>query len=451
MQHGISRWERDRTKELHTAWMNGSGTMIWENVFGQWVGWNERDKAMLRIISPIQKRYANLFSGGGWIPMVDENPIQDIYSNLWYANGIRLWTLVNRSENRIVGELLHIETKAGKTYFDLIQGKEIFAQIQEPQTLLTGEIAPRGIGCFIAGTPEALGNDFKVFLSAQSDRYKTLDFRTSFPELQAKPVPVVRTKRTKNSPEGMLQIPSFKGTLEVEFRVRELGFYSSIDPSFVNIGAPALHHSKTFSLETNLESFFIDEVPVTNSQYHQFLKATGWLPKERQNFLKHWMGGRIPAGKEEHPVVYIDLNDARAYAAWAGKRLPTEHEWQFAGQGFEKNKFPWGERMETGFCNAGESGGTKPVKFYPKGKSFFGCYDLCGNTWELTESEHTDGRSRFCILKGGSFYEAKGSDWYFDGGPKPLNFSAKQLLIFSGLDRCSTIGFRCVADRWLPY
>ena len=245
---------------------------------------------------------------------------------------------------------------------------------------------------------------------------------------------------------GMVNIPSFNGTLEVTFRVREVGFYSSIDPSFVNCGAPALHHHKTFSLEVNLPNFLMDESPVTNSQYNEFLKATGYTPKVAQNFLKHWMGGKIPPGKEDHPVVYVDLIDARAYAAWAGKRLPTEQEWQFAGQGTQNNIYPWGNELEAGFCNSGESGGTTAVKAFPKGKSVFGCYDMVGNTWELTESEHSDGRNRFCILKGGSFYKAKGSDWYFDGGAHALNFAAKQLLIFPGIDRCSTIGFRCTAD-----
>lgn len=102
--------------------------------------------------------------------------------------------------------------------------------------------------------------------------------------------------------------------------------------------------------------------------------------------------------------------------------------------------------MQTEFCNGGESGDTTPVKAFPNGKSDFGCYDLCGNTWEMTESEHSDGRNRFCILKGGSFYKALYSDWYFDGGPKPLNFASKQLLIYPGIDRCATIGFRCAAD-----
>lgn len=446
IQHGISRWQRDRTKELHTAWMNGSGSMIWENVFGQWVGWNKRDMSILRIMSPIQKRYSNLFCGEGWIPMADQTPVPDVYANLWYDNGIRLWTIVNRSENNIEGEILHLEPNAGDSYFDLIQGIEIPAPDQQKQAVLSGMLSPRGIGCIIAAPLEALGNDFKAFLANQFNIYKTLDYSTEFPSIQAKQLPVIHSKRIKSSIKGMVEIPSFSGSLEVIFRVREVGFYHSTDASFVDIGAPALHYPRTFSLGVNLSGFLLDETPVTNSQYEQFLKATGYTPKEPQNFLKHWSGGKIPSGKENHPVVYVDLSDARAYAAWLGKRLPTEKEWQFAAQGHENKKYPWGQELTPGFCNSGELGDTTAVNAYPKGKSVFGCYDLCGNTWELTESEHSDGRNRFCILKGGSWYKAKGSDWYFDGGPQPNSFAAKQLLIFPGIDRCSTIGFRCAVD-----
>ncbi|MBC7813695.1 MAG: SUMF1/EgtB/PvdO family nonheme iron enzyme, partial [Burkholderiales bacterium] len=76
----------------------------------------------------------------------------------------------------------------------------------------------------------------------------------------------------------------------------------------------------------------------------------------------------------------------------------------------------------------------------------FGLYDICGNVWEWTESERSDGRTRFALLKGGSFYKAHGSEWYADGGPQTNDFAAKFLLMYSGLDRCATIGFRCAVD-----
>ena len=76
----------------------------------------------------------------------------------------------------------------------------------------------------------------------------------------------------------------------------------------------------------------------------------------------------------------------------------------------------------------------------------FGCYDMCGNTREWTESERADAHTPFYTIRGGSFYKAEGSRWYADGGPQPTNVAAKLLLSWPALDRCDTIGFRCVVD-----
>jgi hypothetical protein len=71
---------------------------------------------------------------------------------------------------------------------------------------------------------------------------------------------------------------------------------------------------------------------------------------------------------------------------------------------------------------------------------------MYGNTWELTGNEYSDGRTWFVMLKGGSCFKAEGSVWYMDGGPQKNSFFAKMLLMWPGLDRCSTVGFRCAAD-----
>jgi formylglycine-generating enzyme required for sulfatase activity len=71
---------------------------------------------------------------------------------------------------------------------------------------------------------------------------------------------------------------------------------------------------------------------------------------------------------------------------------------------------------------------------------------MCGNVWQWTESERNDGRTRFCMIRGGSYFAPQGSDWYVDGGPRAASFSTKFLLMWPGLDRCATIGFRCAMD-----
>jgi formylglycine-generating enzyme required for sulfatase activity len=239
----------------------------------------------------------------------------------------------------------------------------------------------------------------------------------------------------------MAVIPGANFLLRVEFRIRECGFYES--QTDISLTGSNLHRFVTLERQETLAPCALDLTPVTNVQYASFLKASGYRPRHPENFLKHWINGAPPAGMEEHPVVYVDLEDARAFARWAGKRLPTEVEWQFAAQGPQGWRYPWGNQMNPGVCNDGSTDGTTPVRAFPEGKSPFGCLDMCGNTWEWTESEHSDGRTRFCLIKGGSYYQAKGSSWYMDGGPQPACLSAKYLLMWPGLDRCATIGFRC--------
>ena len=118
--------------------------------------------------------------------------------------------------------------------------------------------------------------------------------------------------------------------------------------------------------------------------------------------------GEVPAD-DGSPLTGLSLDEARAYAAAVGARLPTEFEWQLAA-------------ADPGFRRA------EPL------------------VWNWTESEHSDGITRFAILKGGCAYRAAGSEWYFDGGPRPPEFSAKLLLAGLGVDRSPSIGFRLAWD-----
>jgi formylglycine-generating enzyme required for sulfatase activity len=197
-----------------------------------------------------------------------------------------------------------------------------------------------------------------------------------------------------------------------------------------------------------LKAFYIDRYPVTQAQFKKFLDATRYWPKDDHNFLKDWAEGSPPAGWDNKPVTWVSLEDARAYAAWAGKRLPHEWEWQYAAQGTDGRPFPWGADVNPNAIPKPE-GGTRPrrttdVDAFPQGASPFGVRDLVGNIWQWTD-EYVDDHTRAAIVRGGGFYRPIGSSWYFPRNTH-LNQHGKYLLMAPCKDRSSMIGFRCVVD-----
>jgi formylglycine-generating enzyme required for sulfatase activity len=446
LQHQIKRWDHNHTGELHCAWMNGSGMMVWENVFGSWVGWSQRDRAILRSMLPMQRRYAPLFCGERWTPLVPTLK-PEVYASLWEGEAIRLWTLVNRANQDATGPLLQPQNppELGELeYYDLIAGRKLVPDLVAGKATLHLSLPARGIGCILAKKPNVDIRDFEPFLKGQQQEAAGAHFDPAFPARQTRLLPGPAGNKYARLPEGMVEIPAANVELSIDIRERECGFYESVPPAGHRLGGS--YQLFTLRRQAALSRYALDLTPVTNEQFARFLAATRYQPRQPENFLKHWAGGQPPPGRLDHPVVYVDLEDARAYARWTGKRLPTEEEWQYAAQGPQGLRYPWGHELRPGCCNDGAAGGTTPVRQFPEGRSPFGCYDLCGNVWEWTESERSDGRTRFCIIKGGSFYRAKGSNWYMDGGPRQNQFAAKVLLMWPGLDRCATVGFRCAAD-----
>jgi len=145
--------------------------------------------------------------------------------------------------------------------------------------------------------------------------------------------------------------------------------------------------------KVTLPEFWIDKTPVTNSDYKQFLDANPQHPAPffEESWAKPYNWDRqsrsFPPGKATHPVVLVSWHDAAAYAEWAGKRLPTEEEWEKAARGTDGREYPWGD-WEEGRCNSEEAavGGTTPVgRYSPQGDSPYGCVDMAGNVWEWTQ------------------------------------------------------------------
>ena len=231
----------------------------------------------------------------------------------------------------------------------------------------------------------------------------------SFPARVAERVPHDREPHL-STPLGMARVDGGRRELVVRHRFRETGLYG--ETPYVDEWKPLpprLHQTATVRRSAYLSPFAIARREVSRREYARFLAATGYGPSRPERFLADWTGGRPPTGTEDAPVTYVEHADARAYARWMGMRLPTEDEWQVAA--------------EAGLVERAEP-----------------------RVWNLTESEHTDGRTRFSILKGGCDYAMEGSDWYFDGGVREPEFSAKFLHAGAGIGRSSTIGFRCAID-----
>ena len=129
--------------------------------------------------------------------------------------------------------------------------------------------------------------------------------------------------------------------------------------------------------KVTLPAYRIDKYPVTNAQYARFVAATGHRPP------LHWVKGKIPPGLELHPVTMVTWFDAKAYAEWAGKRLPSEAEWERAARGMDGRRWPWGDKMDPSRLNTyAQVGSTTKVTAYPSGKSPDGVMDMAGDVSE---------------------------------------------------------------------
>lgn len=126
--------------------------------------------------------------------------------------------------------------------------------------------------------------------------------------------------------------------------------------------------------------YFIDITEVTNRAYRDFVRATGHDPPPG------WAGETFPESVADDPVTGVTWYEAAEYAAWMGKRLPTEAEWEFAARGSDGRTYPWGDQWEPTLSNTGNA--SKDVRTVGQGgQSPFGLFDMAGNAWEWTSSD----------------------------------------------------------------
>lgn len=497
-------------REFNMSFFNGYGTEINSFPAGKFE-WSDDQMRYWGKLLQIQRENCKNFLQFSYVPLIP-TLADSIYVNKWPSEVKTVYTIYNLRPSGFSGNLFEVEEKPACHFVDLYRHEEIQANKLNGKCYIPVKVD--AFNSFELGTnnessvtavaqlPELLSvklkSDRLTFSSSKGSLVKiwagtpsyekepkvfgiqeqTVSLFEEFPDYQGKYViqtydgnelldeKIIQitpgtacqistseeTEKVKDAPEGMTVIPA--GNFSCDNYL--------LGDNFIRY--PENMPGK--GEKVSVKKFFMDIYPVTNTQFKTFLDATGYMPKDTVNFLKHWKNKRIPQGEENFPVVYVTLEDAQAYAKWAKKRLPTELEWQYAAQTEAGNEWPWVQEkpvsrveenitntlsvwklkgIEPDRCNLGD-GSLYPVGKYSKGKNPYGLYDLVGCVWQLTNDVFDNTFYRYIMVKGGSYFLPSSSFWYIQGGPRELNFRQYLLRISPSFERKATVGFRCVKD-----
>ncbi len=209
-------------------------------------------------------------------------------------------------------------------------------------------------------------------------------------------------------------------------------------------GKHRLYHSYPFNWEkpkrrVALKAFYIDKYEVSNRQYAEYVKAADVEPP------LNWVNDSYEPGRKDYPVLYVSQEEAKAFAKWAGKRLPTEEEWKKAARGVDGGIFPWGDEFDPyksatadsdlkliigALCSANSA---NRIGVAPGDVSPFGVHDVAGNVREWTSSEDPKDPAMI-VVKGASWVDLS-----------LMARSAHREFVFKDY-RSHIIGFRLVKD-----
>lgn len=476
-------------REISVALFNGYGTEL--NMFrpgGRGVEFRN-DLEYLARTTYVLRRNSDAFSGASWTPLVGSGA-DKVYVNSWNAGEKKVYTVLNMDHRGYSGPLFNPGDTAGKHLVSLWRHEELdpsvvngalMAPVQTPGWSQAFDVTRQesSVDC-IALLPKIITAEFRGSRIRISSTVKgTLLISSGLPGYHNPPLKISAPADTLLSADALLGIAGEKIVIEltdgdgilldekvvkpeqnrpwlVSETVRTAPA-SEIPEEMVTVPSATIRFTLSSADEfvpypyagkevvTKPDSFLIDKYPVTNEEYLRFIRAARYIPPDTSNYLKHWEKGIPVSGQERYPVVWVSLEDARAYARWAGKRLPTEAEWQLAAQGTDGREWPWGNEFHATKCN-NAFGRPTPVDAFPKGESPFGAADMVGNVWQMTGDIYSNGAYYFNIIRGGSWFKPESSWWYVQGGPQPLTMTQMQLLVSPGYDRSATVGFRCVRD-----
>lgn len=438
-----NRWGRDRRHDLQYCFFNGVGYNAWENVWGIWNQFTPRDAATLKRIAAIYRAFPDTVVGMDWRPY--EKTLQSgVFASRFPIDTMTLWTLVNRFESHVDGEQLAVPHVEGTRYFDVWNGVALAPRIDNGKALLEFAIEAHGFGAVVALREGGSIDD--AFLARMRELAATplQSLSNVWRSIPQTSVPIEGTAPVADAPDGMVEIPAGDFDFAVGGVEIEGQSWDGVDVQYPWETSARRGHRRRMVMRR----FFIDIYPVTNAQFHDFVAASNYAPRDAHNFLRHWHDGKPAPGTEQQPVRWVSIEDARAYAAWAGKRLPREWEWQYAAQGSDGRAYPWGNAWDARCvptpCIDRTMRAPDDVDAHPQGASPFGVRDLVGNVWQWTD-EYRDDHTRGAVLRGGSLYRPQTSHWYFPQAYRN-DQHGKLLLMAPSKDRSGAVGFRCVVD-----
>ena len=453
-----NRWALDHTDDLQEAFFNGIGFESWENVWGIWNEITPRDAEALRRVATIERAEAPLLVSQDWVPHFPMTQ-SGVFSSKWPTMNQTLWTVVNRNDYPVEGQQFSVPYKKNAHYFDLWHGLELHPDHDNKDSILSFGIEGKGFGAILETSSADPKLDALIRVMHDYSVTPLQSFSHEWHSSLQQIVPIDPTPSPSTAPEGMIRIPAADYIFRVNGIEIEGMNNEGVDFQYPWEVSARRYHNHLI----HVRPFWIDKYPVTNSDFKRFLDATHYYPVDDHNFLKDWVNGNYRAGWGKKPVTWVSLEDARAYARWAGKRLPHEWEWQYAAQGTDGRRYPWGNFwplttsavVEPPPLVPGDSYLAVPdqgrdelppsdVDAHPAGASPFGVNDLVGNVWQWTD-EYVDDHTRAAVLRGGSHYQPQGSRWYFPQAYQ-LSQHGKYLLMAPSIDRSGTIGFRCVVD-----
>jgi gamma-glutamyl hercynylcysteine S-oxide synthase len=497
-----ARWSLDKVAEVQAAFFNGVGYVVWENVWSIWIPMTARESEAAKRAFHVLRAFAPFTASPLWRPYAFRSTTDKVYASAFphpTQNDLVLYTIINAApEARKVRFPIHpTSVKA----YDVFNGREL--AIVDGKTVDV-ELEPRGFGAVLvaASDPSVVMPDFVKYMGTRRTMTSTplADFadtrellrqemtRSKTPSSSTTPTSsfdvdvsgshrqrrVEETELTGNAGTGMALV---KGESGWWFNVTAVQIepVPAWTPNWAQFGLGVQfpwenRPWKNHSVKLDVRDFYMDRHPVTNQEFHDFLKAAKYKPRDLDRFLEHWTNRmdpqmrtytslekwQIPKGLERSPVVFVSIEDARAYATFYKKRLPHDWEWQYvASNGKKYDRFPWGNDFHAVPLPAVSRDKAPrfpdPIGSFPDSRATStGVQDLVGLVWQMTDQfcdDHTCG----VVLRGGSYYRPIPStlgdpNWYF-----PQAYEATQhnkfLQLSESYDRSAFVGFRC-ARSW---